>query len=1038
MTTAPESDWQQEFGVNDRMPPSFFSSKDDLDSTVPQAHVLRRAFDLLDLDGVLCTDNSPLIYFKQVAQLAPTEVADLNQQFWNHGGAPILVLIAPDQIHVYSGLCRPVADPQARDRLPSLVTVIDRVATALREFLISVESGEFFHQKIPFFNPDHRVDRDLLDNLKDTREKLDDVTNQRLSPQILDALLCRLVFTCYLFDRGVINPGYLSALGFNGASHLKDILGIEPLRDAKAGLYRLFKRLGQDFNGDLFSDDLAAEADLIDEHHIQTLNEFFRGTKVRTGQRSFWPYDFGIIPIETISAIYERFLKAAEEQAGAFYTPRFLAEAVLDTALDGLPSLLGKKFFDPACGSGIFLVGLFNRMAEEWKQANPTAPNDDRARELMELLRNSLFGVDISPTACRITAFSLYLAYLDQLLPRDIQALQEKGSALPRLVMNSGQDAPSSSDGNIRCADFFADDVAFPAKVDLVVGNPPWKSNATEETPAGHWCKSHAKPLPDMQIAAAFVWKAPEHVADEGRVCFVLPTGLLFHHSTTALAFQKAWMCQNAIDRVLNLADFRWFLFEKAVHPAIVVSYRKSPPENVRHRVDYWAPKADWTVTQAEVITVAPGDRTTVCAGDILQDLEGPDAPQIWKQRFWGTPRDLRLIDRLSLYPRLRDHVRSPRQKKSDKTWIMAVGFQPVGKSDDPEKAQTIALPSNRFIPAKSEALDLFLLPGDCKELTTSEATVRSGSNKNTEVFRAPHVLMAKGFSGTAFADFDVSFQDAVRGINGPASDRDILVFLAAYLRSPLARYFFFHTSANWGLYRPEVHVEEVLRLPMPFPDQLPNPKRGWAIVEAVAQIVTSAAGRAGGHFTDRAAIVREASSAVEPLIEEYFDILPLEKLLIDDWIKVIKPSIQPTRQRMPVPTVQPSSKAQRLAYRDRVCEMLNGWAKGGDYIVWGTQSASEGLGIGMLVLEKVRRSEPVSTSADADGDVLAALDRLRAATSREDGVLDPVRGLMVFDRNRLYLAKPIGQRFWTQTAALNDADEIAGTILMQSRKERA
>ncbi len=32
------------------------------------------------------------------------------------------------------------------------------------------------------------------------------------------------------------------------------------------------------------------------------------------------------------------------------------------------------------CGSGIFLVGLFNRTAEEWKQANPEARNDRRAR----------------------------------------------------------------------------------------------------------------------------------------------------------------------------------------------------------------------------------------------------------------------------------------------------------------------------------------------------------------------------------------------------------------------------------------------------------------------------------------------------------------------------------------------------------------------------------------------------------------------------------------------------------------------------------
>ncbi|MGC8639747.1 MAG: HsdM family class I SAM-dependent methyltransferase [Isosphaeraceae bacterium] len=1037
MSTSPGSDWQQEFGINGRMPPSFYSSKDDLDRTVAQAHVLRRAFDLLDLDGVLCSDNSPLIYFKQVPRIDPPEVAGLNKRFWNHGGAPVLVLIAPDQIHVHSGLCLPPTDSLEQGRLPSLVAVIDRVATAVREFLISVESGEFFRQNIQYFNPDHRVDRDLLDNLKDTREKLDDATAERLSPRILDALLCRLVFTCYLFDRGVIQPGYLSALGLDGASHLKDVLGIEPPRDAKASLYKLFTRLGQDFNGDLFSDDLAAEADLIDDRHIETLNEFFRGTKVRTGQRSFWPYDFGVIPIETISAIYERFLKAADEQAGAFYTPRFLAEAVLDTALDGFPSLLGKKFLDPACGSGIFLVGLFNRMAEEWKQANPAAPNDRRARELMAILRTSLFGVDISPTACRITAFSLYLAYLDQLLPRDIQTLQEKGSALPRLVVNSGQDTANASDGNIRCADFFADGVAFPADADLVIGNPPWKSNAMEQTPAGRWCKSRAKPVPDMQIAAAFVWKASEHVTDAGRVCFVLPSGLLFHHSTTALAFQKAWMRQNAIHRVVNLADFRWFLFEKAVHPAIVVSYRKCPPENMRHRVDYWAPKADWTVTQAEVITVASGDRTTIFAGDILQDLNGPDAPQIWKRRFWGTARDIRLIDRLSLYPRLRDHVRSPRQKNSDKPWIMAVGFQPFGENDAPASRKALTLPSTSFIPAKSENLNLFLLERDCETLPSPTIDVRR-LIRNTAIFRAPHVLMAKGFSGTAFADFDVSFQDAVRGIAGPPSDRDLLVFLAAYLRSPLARYFFFHTSANWGLYRPEVHVEEVLRLPMPFPDQLPDPKRGKAIVEAAAQIVTSAAARAQGQFVDRTAIVREATDAVEPLIEEYFDILPLEKLLIDDTIRITIPSIQPTRQRMPVPTVQPSSKAQRLAYRDRVCEMLKGWAKGGDFTVWGTQTASEHLGLGMVILEKLHRSEGPSSSVDSDGDVLAALDRLRAAASPKAGVLDPVRGLMVFDRNRLYVAKPIGQRYWTQTAALNDADEIAGAILMQSRKERA
>ena len=44
----------------------------------------------------------------------------------------------------------------------------------------------------------------------------------------------------------------------------------------------------------------------------------------------------------------------------------------------------------------------------------------------------------------------------------------------------------------------------------------------------------------------------------------------------------------------------------------------------------------------------------------------------------------------------------------------------------------------------------------------------------------------------------------------------------------------------------------------------------------------------------------------------------------------------------------------------------------------------------------------------------------------------------MVFDQDSLYVVKPIGQRYWSQTAALNDADEIAGTILMHPHGDQA
>ncbi|MGD1156870.1 MAG: N-6 DNA methylase [Terriglobia bacterium] len=908
----------------------------------------------------------------------------------------------------------------------------------MREFLPSVESGQFFQQHAKSFDPARRVDRDLLDNLQATREKLVETRRGKVDERVLDALLCRLVFVCYLFDREpeVVGQDYLRGIGLRSARHLRDVLGLQPRSKAKSRLYDLFRKLGEDFNGDLFSDDLDAEEKQVPVSYIEPLDDFFRATNVQSGQSSFWPYDFSAIPVEAISAIYERFLKGSDKLEGAFYTPRFLAELLLDVALSTSHSLLGLRCLDPACGSGIFLVGLFNRIAEEWKQANPNATNDRRAKELRKVLC-SLYGVDINPTACRITAFGLYLAYLDQLSPRDIQELQQKGHKLPRLVHYPEAPIGGKIEGNIWCGDFFKDDGKYPVDVDLIVGNPPWGSTALQDTPAAKWCTNHQYPVPDKQVSAAFVWKAPHHVADGGRICLVLPHGTIFNHSTTALEFQRTFFKHHAVDHVLNLVDYQFFLFNEARHPAIVLTYRKKAPASRQHAIEYWAPKTDWLVTRAEVIAVMPEDRCTVSTGDVFDDLEGMDAPQIWKQRYWPTARDRRLIHRLSLYPRLRDRVRQLRENGSSKPWLMAVGFQPVREGDDPQKAETIELPSKFLIEASaSSKVNLILLADDCTKLTAPKFTVRSGSNKDTTVFKSPHVLVTKGFSRVAFADFDVSFQDFLRGIHGPQEDREMLIFLAAYLRSRLARYYLFHTSSNWGITRQQVHVDELLRLPLPLPDVTPTPQRSWNIVKEVARIVASAAKKASGYFVDRDDVVQRATDSIEILVQDYFDILPIEKALIDDTIQVIIPSVRPTRARRVIPTIQPSTERQQNLYIKRLCDTLNGWARGGPFVVQGHAASSAKLGIGVAVLQKTRAGTTASQESNRTNDLLAELDRLRKLTSQKINTLDLIRGAKVFDRDRLYLVKPTGQRFWMETAALNDADEIAGTILMNTQGE--
>jgi type I restriction-modification system DNA methylase subunit len=1042
MSTGVTKDWRRAFGIHDWKPPSYFASKAEIDeagSAAPQAHALRRAFDRLSVSGILCLHNNPVVYFKEVTNIRPDQVAALHKQFWNQGLAPILVLIDDRDVHVYSGLARPVADAPILDADDRLVHRLNRVTDAaeIRQFVLSIESGDFFRAHAKSFDPKQRVDRDLLRNLQATRTALAAATTRKLTAAVLDALLCRIVFVCYLFDRNVIGESYLASIGIRKARHLRHILQHNK-RQAKTHLYSLFKRLGEDFNGDLFSEDLDAEARQIANKHLDILKRFLNGTDVVSGQGAFWAYDFEMIPIETISAIYEHFLKAEDpegkKKTGAFYTPRFLAEITLDIALEDIDTLLDKRFLDPACGSGIFLVGLFNRLAEEWKRQNPSARYDRRASSLIAILRDNIAGADVNPTACKIAAFSLYLALLDQLSPPDIQELQRKGKMLPRLVRVA--DDATTNATTLYCGDFFAEDAQLPTGTDVIVGNPPWASLTGPVTKAETWCASRSLPVPNRQLATAFVWKGAQHQQPGGRVCFVLPHGVLFNHQRKAIDFQRAWLERHAVDVVLNLADMRFNLFEAAVGPALIVRYRKDPPRIRDHRIKYLVPKTSWAISQAELVSVVPEDRTEVRLVDILPDLRKHHASPEWKTRFWGTPRDRKLLERLGDLPRLSAVVGQQRQREQ-RRWQIAEGFQPVGASDDRNAARTLSLPSKWFIEARSVGSELVLSQSDCERLASTQYQVRSRSNTNTDVFKGPHVLVTKGLN-VSFADFAVGFRHAVRGIHGPREDRDLLVFLATYLRSPIARYYLFHTSSRWGIERADVEVAELLKVPFPLPEQHNSPKEARKLIAAIVKKVDTFIKAGRPVLSDREDAIRRLQAQCNEHLYEYFDIIDVERALIEDTEQVVIESILPKRASATLPTLKEATTDYRERYVDTLCETLNDWAREGPYRIHGRSHASSSGGVAAVILDRTRNGLPPAEVESDGAALMTVLDRLQRTFAKEFGSIELLRGVKVFDKETLYLFKPLAQRFWTRTAALNDADDIAATVLMRSRKERA
>jgi len=416
-----------------------FTSSDELDRVDPplaHSHTVRRAFRRLELDAVLYVDRAPTAYFKRVKALDAANIRRWQTYLWNQHVVPLLVIISDTQMKVYSGQSLPSENDEDIDGNGRLVDVFEKVADVLEldQLLASIETGEIFRQP-DSFNRKHAVDRCLLENLTATANKLINCPNNPFTAEFAHLFLMRLLFACYLIERKMIKGRHfpddpvLCRIGgqYNRLVHMLNDLSGSQARDA---LFRLFHHLKVHFNGSLLDTDLNKEKKDVTDDHIRIIRSFLNGDDLKDNQYtlSFWAYDFSVIPIETISAIYQGFISEQgklQQTSGAYYTPPHLAELTVDILLENQKKpLYESKVLDPACGSGVFLVSMFNRMANQWMARHDNHQRKTRAKELLHILENKLFGVDVNKTACHITCFSLYLAVLDQLEPWDVEKLR--------------------------------------------------------------------------------------------------------------------------------------------------------------------------------------------------------------------------------------------------------------------------------------------------------------------------------------------------------------------------------------------------------------------------------------------------------------------------------------------------------------------------------------------------------------------------------------------------------------------------------------
>ncbi|MGA1410558.1 MAG: BREX-2 system adenine-specific DNA-methyltransferase PglX, partial [Prochlorotrichaceae cyanobacterium] len=111
--------------------------------------------------------------------------------------------------------------------------------------------------------------------------------------------------------------------------------------------------------------------------------------------------------------LYQDLSEAVRKNYALLQTPDFVESFILDRSLEPAietfgpeVGLEGIRLIDPACGSGHFLLGAFQRIFERWQTLEPgTNP-----RVLAQRALDAVHGVDINPYAVAIARFRLLVA----------------------------------------------------------------------------------------------------------------------------------------------------------------------------------------------------------------------------------------------------------------------------------------------------------------------------------------------------------------------------------------------------------------------------------------------------------------------------------------------------------------------------------------------------------------------------------------------------------------------------------------------------
>ncbi len=747
----------------------------------------------------------PQVYIYDLPELNSDQNkdAEIHHCLWNAGVVPYCFIFKASQILVYNCGLKPNwnhGNAEFITKAHDTINLLSDVQEKIRQYHArQFDSGLFWESEVnKNFKYGQSAYEQLLNQLKNVKAHIiEQVGSERA--KLVKRILMMLILLKYLEERkdengkGALNPEEFYKDYNPENSTLEGVL-----KDADTFANMLNDLSSKEhFNGQIFDINENELADLkqidlvVFQHFVKGDASIFPSSKHGLGQMSLWRlYQFNYLPIELISHIYEDFLadENGKKKKGVVYTPPYLVQFLIDRCMSLNNPKEQFKVLDPACGSGIFLVGAFKRIIQWWRVRNNWAkPTKDNIEELKKLLRENIFGCDLEEEAVTLTFFSLGLALLDALSPKEIW----KNVHFDNLI-----------DQNLFGGDFFKTlhEEKLTKDFDLVIGNPPFEERFTEWADiVNASSKNINRPeVPQKQIALLFLEQSFNLLKKGGNTCLVLPSGPILYN-TKVHSFRKYLLETNYFKAIFDFTPLRAKLFigssSSAKPPVVAVFAEKKRPKDkaVQHlifrRTKASSEKVEFEIDHYDIHAISYSKALSVSG--------------IWQVNFMGGGRLHNLIKKIGDVPSLKSYLA---EKVELNEWKVAEGWIESPNAKDIQRISALSKldvlnqkkeSELKTLKAKYEAewitghpfveTEDFTEDGIKQTKTCDIQYFYRSAKTNKEIFQPPHLLIKESVTGikipVAYSNSYLTFKDKIIGIHAPSKEDSELQELGEYLK---------------------------------------------------------------------------------------------------------------------------------------------------------------------------------------------------------------------------------------------------------------